>query len=78
VISQTPLLADLRVSFFNFIKTAGIEGYYDYVYSDDRGIPTIGTFSVTLSAGQTQVSFGIVDVRARMEAATLRRELRCN
>jgi Ca2+-binding RTX toxin-like protein len=64
VISQTPLLADLRVSFFNFIKTAGIEGYYDYVYSDDRGIPTIGAGYALITAN----SQGIWSVRPNVES----------
>ena len=38
----TPLSGDFNHQLYEFLKTPGIEGFVDHVYTDTKGIPTVG------------------------------------
>ena len=41
-INPHQLSATFNTALFTFLKTRGVEGYYNFLYLDSRGIPTLG------------------------------------
>ena len=42
IITPTPVSGDFNTMLFNFLKAPGIEGFEPFVYTDSKGLPTVG------------------------------------